>query len=132
MELRDLVIFGAVAEAGGIVEAAGRLHRVQSDVTTRIEQLEQSVGVPLSSGRKGDCSFRRRWVRTPAHDSTQIGHPRMTMNAPLLFSQRALRLKYALKSTTCDRRLASNPGTSKHITASAWNGAAARVDRDAA
>ena len=53
MDLSDLVIFKAVAEAGGIVKAAGRLHRVQSNVTTRIKQLEQSVGVPLFYRQKG-------------------------------------------------------------------------------
>jgi DNA-binding transcriptional LysR family regulator len=47
MDLSDLLIFRTVAEAGGIVKAAGRLHRVQSNVTTRIKQLEASMGVPL-------------------------------------------------------------------------------------
>jgi DNA-binding transcriptional LysR family regulator len=47
MDLSDLLIFKTVAEAGGIVRAAGRLHRVQSNVTTRIKQLEASMGVPL-------------------------------------------------------------------------------------
>lgn len=47
MDLSDLRIFKTVAEAGGIVKAAGRLHRVQSNVTTRIKQLEASIGVPL-------------------------------------------------------------------------------------
>ena len=47
MDLADLLIFKTVAEAGGIVKAAGRLHRVQSNVTTRIKQLEASIGVPL-------------------------------------------------------------------------------------
>src|SRR5437764_8271886 len=47
MDLSDLLIFKTVVEAGGVVKAAGRLHRVQSNVTTRIKQLEQSVGVPL-------------------------------------------------------------------------------------
>lgn len=47
MDLSDLLIFKTVVEAGGIVKAAGRLHRVQSNVTTRIKQLEASIGVPL-------------------------------------------------------------------------------------
>jgi DNA-binding transcriptional LysR family regulator len=47
MDLSDLLIFKTVAEEGGIVKAAGRLHRVQSNVTTRIKQLEASVGVEL-------------------------------------------------------------------------------------
>lgn len=47
MDLTDLVIFKAVVQEGGIVRAARKLHRVQSNVTTRIKQLEESVGVQL-------------------------------------------------------------------------------------
>jgi DNA-binding transcriptional LysR family regulator len=41
------VIFKAVVEEGGIVRAARKLHRVQSSVTSRIQQLEASVGTRL-------------------------------------------------------------------------------------
>lgn len=47
MDLSDLAIFRTVAQEGGIVRAARRLHRVPSSVTTRIQQLEASVGVDL-------------------------------------------------------------------------------------
>ncbi len=47
MDLTDLRIFRAVVETGGITRAAARLHRVQSNVTTRIRQLEEDLGVPL-------------------------------------------------------------------------------------
>ena len=47
MDLGDLEIFRAVVEQGGIVRAARTLHRVQSNVTTRIKQLEESVGTQL-------------------------------------------------------------------------------------
>jgi DNA-binding transcriptional LysR family regulator len=47
MDLSDLAIFKAVAEEGGIVRAARKLHRVQSSVTSRIQQLEASVGTQL-------------------------------------------------------------------------------------
>lgn len=47
MDLADLAIFKAVAEEGGIVRAARKLHRVQSSVTSRIQQLEASVGTQL-------------------------------------------------------------------------------------
>jgi DNA-binding transcriptional LysR family regulator len=47
MELSDLRIFRAVAREGGIVRAAQRLHRVPSNITTRIRQLEASIGVQL-------------------------------------------------------------------------------------
>jgi DNA-binding transcriptional LysR family regulator len=47
MDLADLRIFNTVVRAGGITRAAERLHRVQSNVTTRIHQLEQDLGVSL-------------------------------------------------------------------------------------
>jgi DNA-binding transcriptional LysR family regulator len=47
MDLSDLLIFKTVAEEGGILRAARKLHRVQSNVTTRIKQLETSIGVQL-------------------------------------------------------------------------------------
>lgn len=47
MDLSDLRIFSAVVREGGITRAAERLHRVQSNVTTRIRQLEDDLGVPL-------------------------------------------------------------------------------------
>ncbi len=47
MDLSDLRIFSAVVRAGGVTRAAERLHRVQSNVTTRIRQLEDELGVAL-------------------------------------------------------------------------------------
>jgi DNA-binding transcriptional LysR family regulator len=47
MELSDLQIFRTVVREGGIVRAAQRLHRVPSNITTRIKQLEASIGVQL-------------------------------------------------------------------------------------
>ena len=47
MELADLLIFRTVVEAGGITRAAERLNRVQSNVTTRIRQLEEKLGTTL-------------------------------------------------------------------------------------
>lgn len=47
MDLVALQIFKTVAEAGGITRAAARLHRVQSNVTTRVRQLEADVGAQL-------------------------------------------------------------------------------------
>ena len=47
MELGDLHLFRTVAEEGGIVRAARRLHRVPSNVTTRVKQLEAAVGAEL-------------------------------------------------------------------------------------
>ena len=47
MDLSDLKIFSAVVREGGVTRAAERLHRVQSNVTTRIRQLEDDIGVSL-------------------------------------------------------------------------------------
>lgn len=47
MDAAGLRIFEAVARLGGISRAAEALHTVQSNVTTRIRQLEQELGTPL-------------------------------------------------------------------------------------
>jgi DNA-binding transcriptional LysR family regulator len=47
MDFASLQVFKAVADEGGISAAARRLHRVQSNVTTRIQHLEASLGVQL-------------------------------------------------------------------------------------
>ena len=47
MDLSDLKIFTAVVREGGVTRAAEHLHRVQSNVTTRIRQLEDDIGVSL-------------------------------------------------------------------------------------
>ena len=54
MDLAELKIFKTVAEQGGITKAAAALHRVQSNVTTRVQQLEARLGTKLfhRQGRK--------------------------------------------------------------------------------
>lgn len=47
MDLRELEAFQAVVETGGIGRAAARLNRAQSSITSRIHQLESSLGVSL-------------------------------------------------------------------------------------
>ena len=47
MELSDLRIFSAVVRHGGVTRAAERLHRVQSNITTRVRQLEEELNVRL-------------------------------------------------------------------------------------
>lgn len=47
MEISDLKIFLAVAQKGSISRAAEELHYVQSNVTTRIKQLEEGLGSAL-------------------------------------------------------------------------------------
>lgn len=47
IDLVGLEIFKTVVEQGGITKAAARLHRVQSNVTTRVKQLEERLGTKL-------------------------------------------------------------------------------------
>src|SRR5919112_3351725 len=47
MDLDDLHIFRCVVREGGVTRAANRLHRVPSNVTTRIKQFEERLGVTL-------------------------------------------------------------------------------------
>jgi DNA-binding transcriptional LysR family regulator len=47
MNFVDLAIFKSVVDEGGVTKAARKLHRVPSGVTTRIKQLETSLGVTL-------------------------------------------------------------------------------------
>jgi DNA-binding transcriptional LysR family regulator len=51
MELRDLLTFVAVAEAGSLRVAAERLHVSQPAVTRRIQTLERTVGLELLDHR---------------------------------------------------------------------------------
>src|SRR5690606_13269233 len=47
MELKDLEIFQLVAEKGTISEVAKQLNYVQSNITMRIQKLEQELNTPL-------------------------------------------------------------------------------------
>jgi DNA-binding transcriptional LysR family regulator len=53
MDFADLRVFKAVVDEGGVSGAARKLHRVQSNVTTRVKQLEASLGTPLFLREKG-------------------------------------------------------------------------------
>lgn len=47
MDLTQLEMFNAVASTGSITRAAQKVHRVPSNLTTRIRQLEADLGVEL-------------------------------------------------------------------------------------
>lgn len=47
IDLDSLEIFRAVVQEGGVIRAAAKLNRVQSNVTTRIKQLEKRLGKRL-------------------------------------------------------------------------------------
>lgn len=67
MDLDDLHIFRSVVREGGVVRAAARLNRVPSNVTTRIKQFEERLGVGL---------FRRqgRGLALTEAGRTLLGH----------------------------------------------------------
>jgi DNA-binding transcriptional LysR family regulator len=52
LDLDSLEIFRTVVTEGGVIRAAEKLNRVQSNVTTRVRQLEERLGVRLFR-RKG-------------------------------------------------------------------------------
>jgi len=56
LELSDLKVFCAVVELGGINRAAESLHRVPSNVTTRIKKLEEDLGQTLFIREKNRLS----------------------------------------------------------------------------
>lgn len=60
LDLQALRIFKAVADEASVTRAAALLHYVQSNVTTRLRQLEAELGVPLFHRTNG------RLVITPA------------------------------------------------------------------
>lgn len=47
MDLTQLKMFCAVADSGSVVRAAEQLHRVPSNLTTRLRQLEEELGTSL-------------------------------------------------------------------------------------
>jgi len=104
MELSDLVIFRAVVESGGVTRAAERLHRVQSNITTRIRQLEEKLGVQLfiregkrlhlSPAGKVLLDYAERLISLAdeARDAVQGGQPRGAFVLGAMESTSAVRL----------------------------------------
>src|SRR5260370_11269463 len=67
IDLESVKIFRTVVDEGGVVRAANKLNRVQSNVTTRIRQLEEHLGTRL---------FRRegRSIRLSAEGHTLLAY----------------------------------------------------------
>ncbi|MGH6624076.1 MAG: LysR substrate-binding domain-containing protein, partial [Burkholderiaceae bacterium] len=86
------------------VKAAGRLHRVQSNVTTRIKQLEASIGVPLFVREKQRLHLSPQGrmllvyadkllrLADEAKGAVSVGAPRGTLRLGALESTAASRL----------------------------------------
>lgn len=60
MDLTQLEMFNAVASTGSITRAAQKVHRVPSNLTTRIRQLEADLGVELFIRENQRLRLRRR------------------------------------------------------------------------
>ncbi len=103
-DLVELEIFKAVADLGGVTRAAARLHRVQSNVTTRVKQLETRLGTKLfvrkhrrlvlSPEGKVLLAYADRLLRlsAEAESALQSGVPRGTFELGTLESTAATRL----------------------------------------
>ncbi|WP_147197653.1 LysR family transcriptional regulator [Pantoea sp. CCBC3-3-1] len=52
MDLTQLEVFRAIAEEGSVTAAASKLHRVPSNISTRLRQLEEELGTQLFSREK--------------------------------------------------------------------------------
>lgn len=54
LDLSALEMFQQVAREGSVSRAADKLNRVQSNISTRVKQIEEQIGVPLfERGRRG-------------------------------------------------------------------------------
>jgi DNA-binding transcriptional LysR family regulator len=104
VDLSDLRIFCAVVREGGVTRAAERLHRVQSNVTTRIRQLEEDLGVAIFI-REGkrlhlapaglvllDYADRLLALAEEARGAVQDARPRGTFRLGAMESTAAVRL----------------------------------------
>jgi DNA-binding transcriptional LysR family regulator len=104
MDLAALRIFKSVVDNGGVNKAAAKLHRVPSNVTTRIQQLEEKLGTKLFL-RTGRClalsaegrrllPYAEQLLRlsTEAEAALRDGAPRGTLRIGALESTAASRL----------------------------------------
>jgi DNA-binding transcriptional LysR family regulator len=104
MDLAALRIFKAVVDEGGVNKAAARLHRVPSNVTTRVKQLEEQLGAKLFAreGRKLKLSAEGKVLLNYAEQLLRLsseaeaalrgGKPRGTLRIGALESTSAARL----------------------------------------
>ncbi|AFQ48666.1 LysR family transcriptional regulator [Burkholderia cepacia] len=76
IDLDSLQIFKAVVDFGGITKAAAHLNRVQSNITTRIKNLEERLGVALfqRQGGKLVLSAEGRLLITYAEQLLRLSH----------------------------------------------------------
>lgn len=104
IDLESLHIFKAVVEYGGITRAAAQLNRVQSNITTRVKNLEDRLGVQLfqrqggklvlSSEGKLLLAYAERLLHlsSEAEAALRSGIPRGTLRIGTMESTAAARL----------------------------------------
>jgi DNA-binding transcriptional LysR family regulator len=108
IDLDSLQIFKAVVEQGGITKAAAQLNRVQSNITTRVKNLEDRLGVKLFQRQSGKLilsaegklllTYADRLLRLSAEAEAAIrsGKPRGTLRIGTMESTAAARLPSVL------------------------------------
>jgi DNA-binding transcriptional LysR family regulator len=104
MDLSDLRIFSTVVREGSVTRAAERLHRVQSNITTRVRQLEEDLSVTLfiREGKRLHLAPAGQVLLTYAHrllaladearGAVQDSKPRGTFRLGAMESTAAVRL----------------------------------------
>lgn len=104
IDLESLHIFKAVVDYGGISRAAAQLNRVQSNITTRIKNLEERLGVQLFQRRAGKLvlsaegtvllAYAEQLLRlsSEAENALRSGMPRGTLRIGTMESTAAARL----------------------------------------
>src|SRR2546428_516800 len=115
IDLTALEIFKTVAEQGSITKAAARLHRVQSNVTTRVKQLEERLGAQLFLRQ------HRRLVLSP-QGKRLLGDSELVLIAPKSFPR--IKTRKDIGHTTL---IAFATGCSYRRRLEAWLGSAQMV-----
>lgn len=104
MELSDLRIFCQVAQTQSVTRAAAQLHRVPSNVTTRLRQLEEDIGQALFLRERRGMAItpagqqllgyaqRLLDLAQEAHEALQDNTPRGRLRLGAMESTAAVRL----------------------------------------
>lgn len=136
IDLEALEIFKTVVEQGGVTRAAAKLHRVPSNVTTRVKQLEERLETTLfvrqhrtlrlSPDGKLLLAYADRLLRLSgeAEAALRNGTPRGTLQIGALESTAATRLPPVLSRyhrTFPDVRIELGTGTTGALVAKVTN-----------